>query len=301
MPTYTAFGLCINSDIELPPLLSSDNDSADIRIVIGQVDKKGLAAPVKVKPYSQIAPNELWLHIPDIAWFYVSNGNTIVVEPEAGADMQSVKLYLLGSCMGAIIYQRNLLVIHGNAIRFGDECVIFAGNSGNGKSTLAAAFHQRGYEILADDLSVIDGQLRVQPSYPQIKLWHDSAKKLEIDTEGLKRIRLQVDKYAYPIKEAFCNKPLPVKALYILNTHNQADFVFTEITGMKKFRPLKNHSYRAAYLDGLGLGAEHLKLCSQLANNIDITRITRPSSGFKLDELVALLEEDINKSKVKVA
>lgn len=300
MPTYFAFGLTFDSDLELPPLLAADTSTPDVRITCGAVSKTGLASPEKIKPFCQVAPNELWLHVPGIARFYVAHGNAIIVEPEDGADMQSVRLYLLGSCMGALIYQRNRLVIHGNAIRFGDECVIFAGRSGNGKSTLAAAFHQRGHEVLADDLSVIDEQLQVQPSYPQLKIWHDTAKKLGMDLDGLNRIRLQVEKYAYPIPTSFCRTPLPVKALYLLNTHNQSEFLFEPIQGMAKFKPLKANSYRSNYIDGLGLNAEHLKLCSRLANQIAITRITRPDSGFRLDELVELIEADLTRTKDKV-
>ena len=301
MPRYKAFGLTFKSDIELPPLINLESQKADVIIEIGEVSKTGLVAPNSIKPYCQIAKNQLWLHVPDIAWFHVTNGNHILVEPEKNADLQSVRLFLLGSCIGAIMYQRNRLVIHGNAIRFGDGCVIFAGNSGNGKSTLAAAFHKRGYEILSDDLSVIDEHIHVQPSYPQLKLWHDTAQKLDIDISGLNRIRLQVDKYAYPITNSFCDSPLPIKAVYILNTHNQDKFEFAPIKGVDKFHPLKNQSYRSHYLEGLGLKAEHLKLCGQVANNIDITRITRPKEGFKLDELVDLIEADIKRREEKAA
>lgn len=301
MLTYYAFGLNFESDIELSPFTVADAKTSDVRIIKGAVSEAGIEAAIVNKPFMQSSPNKLWLHIPNIARFYVADGNTIVVEPMKGADMQSVKLFLLGSCMGAIMYQRNRLVIHGNAIRFGDECVIFAGASGVGKSTLAAAFVKRGYRILADDLSVIDEYGCVQPSYPQLKLWSDTAKKLEIDTSNLEQIRLQVEKYAYPLKKEFYTKPLPVKALYILNHHNQENFIVEPLVGIKKFEPLKTHSYRGGYLEGLGLNAKHLTLCASVANKIDISRMTRPRVGFKLDELIELIETDVNTAKAKTA
>jgi len=300
MSTYTAFGLSIHSDMQLPALLRSNNKKIDIQIIRGKVNKKGLDAPEQTRLFSQLAVNELWLHVPNIAWFYVSNGNKIIVEAENGSDEQSIILYILGTCMGAIMHQRNRLVIHGNAIRVGEGCVVFAGQSGNGKSTLAAAFHQRGYSILADDLAVIDEQGKVQPSYPQIKLWHDTAKKLEIEISRLKRIRLQIDKYAYPIKDGFCTIPLPIKAIYILNNHNQDEFLFEPIKGIAKFNPLKNNTYRINHLDGLGLKKQHFKRCSQLANQIQLTRITRPNDSFELNTLVELIEADLTKKELYV-
>ncbi len=298
MYRYKAFGLNINSDIELPSLLETDQPTIDIEIIRGEVNKNGLSTPDVIKPFSQLAKNKLWLHIPEIAWFYITDGNRIIVEPESGADMQSVRLFLLGTCMGAVMHQRNRLVIHANAIRFGDGCVIFMGNSGNGKSTLAARFHQLGYEVLTDDLAVIDDDLNVLPGYPQMKLWQDTADKLGIDTNKLKRIRLQIEKYAYPITDSFCKEPLPVKAGYVLRTHNQEEFIFEPLNGVKKFNPLKFNTYRVQHLEGLGLKSTHLKQCAKLADNINLTRITRPIQGFHLDELIEKIEADLKQQDV---
>ncbi len=292
--TYLAFGLIINSSIDLPPLQKSTEDIFDVTIKRGEVSRTGLEKPEVVKPFSQTAATELWLHVPDVAWFYVSHGNRIVVDTESDCDLQTIRLFLLGSCLGAILQQRNRLVIHGNAIRFGDECVIFAGNSGNGKSTLAAALHQRGYQVLTDDLAVVDEQFRVQPSYPQLKLWYDSAKKLNINIDELKQIRLQINKYAYPIKEGFCNTPLLIRAIYILNSHNEENFTFEPIMGMEKFNPLKNNTYRINYLDGMGLKPNHLKQCAELANRVNLTRITRPQHNFQVEKLVEMIENDLD-------
>lgn len=293
MHLYTAFGLNFHSELELTPLKTAEATNPDVRIVLGPVSHTGLDQPHVTKPFCQTAPNQLWLDVPDIARFQVSDGNMIIVDPKPDADPQSVQLFLLGSCMGAIMYQRNRLVIHGNAIRFRHGCVIVAGASGAGKSTLAAAFVKRGYQVLADDLSVIDDHVRVQPSYPQLKIWRDTAKKLDIDTSPLKRIRMQVDKFAFPLHEQFYSEPLPIKAVYILNPHNQPDLRVEEITGMNKFQPLKNQSYRGGYLEGLGLNAQHLTLCASLANQSRVARIIRPNNGFKINELVELIEDDM--------
>jgi hypothetical protein len=191
------------------------------------------------------------------------------------------------------MHQREQVILHGNAIRFGEQCVVFAGNSGNGKSTLATAFYQRGYEILSDDLAVIDADFNVQPSYPQLKIWQDVADKLNIDTSKLTRIRYQVNKYAYPLKKGFCETPLPVSAVYILHTHNKDEIEFESVLGFEKFNPLKNHTYRSKVLNGLNLKKQHLANCSQLADRIRLVHITRPRSGFKIDELVEYVEKDL--------
>jgi len=299
--SYHAFGLNIDSHFELPALpLATSDASADVRIHTGSVSTEGLDNPNKATPFYQSAENTLWLNVPDIARFLVTNGNSIVVDAAPDADEQSIRLYLLGSCMGAILHQRGILAIHGNAVRFGDQCVVFAGHSGAGKSTLAAAFHQRGHEILADDVCAIDAEGRVAPSLPQLKLWQDEARKLEIDTDELNRIRLQVEKFAFPLDKP-AMEHLPVAAIYILNSHNRDEFEIETIKGMQKFNPLKNNTYRMGYLDGLGLKAEHLGLCSKLAGRIHLSRIPRPNHGFKLDELIELITNDLSEKGIVAA
>ncbi|OIO67620.1 MAG: hypothetical protein COW18_02480 [Zetaproteobacteria bacterium CG12_big_fil_rev_8_21_14_0_65_54_13] len=298
---YNAFGLNIHSHIELPALPPAIGEvTADVFISIGPVSASGLEKPNKATPFYQSAENILWLNVPDIARFLVRDGNSIVVDPYSGSDEQSIRLYLLGSCMGAILHQRGVLVMHGNAVRFGDRCVVFAGHSGAGKSTLAAAFHKRGHEILADDVCAIDAEGHVAPSFPQLKLWQDAAKRLSIDTDELNRIRLQVEKYAYPLDNP-AMEHLPVAAIYILNSHNRDEFEIESIRGMQKFNPLKNNTYRVGYLDGLGLKAEHLGLCSKLAGRIHLSRITRPNHGFKLDELVEMIMGDLRNKGIVAA
>ncbi|WNO09099.1 hypothetical protein [Teredinibacter sp. KSP-S5-2] len=298
MRIYTAFGLYIESDIELPPLAMCYQAKADIVIRLAAVSYSGLLTPVVVKPFSQTAPNELWFHVPGIAWFYVFNGNTVHIMPEENADMQSIRLYVLGTCMGAIMHQRNRLILHGNAIRVGNECIVFAGNSGNGKSTLATAFYKRGYQILSDDLAVLDDSFKVQPTYPQIKIWQDTANKFDIDTQALTRIRYHVEKFALPLNtDGFCDTPLPVKRIYILKTHNKDTVDLETIRGMDKFMPLKAQTYRYGHLEGLGLKPQHLKICSELANKVELKRITRPKQKFCVDALVNIIEKDLEQEK----
>ncbi len=295
---YKAFGLIISSDIKLPPLhlllQSQDAPSIDVTIRRGEIDKNGLKQATTIGLYCQVAANHLWLHVPNIAWFEVIDGNQIVVMPEPGVDQQSIRLYILGSCLGCILHQRHFLVMHANTIRFGDQCVMFAGASGNGKSTLAAAFHQRGQQVLADDVSAINSQGEVIPSYPQLKLWYDTIKQLDIELAGLNKIRLQVNKYAYPLDDdSFCQKPLPLAAIYLLNTHNQEGFLKEPITGFNKFNPIKNNTYRPSYIKGLELQSIQLQQASKLAGQIHITSITRPNQLFQIDQLIDFIQQDM--------
>ena len=287
---YSAFGFQIASDFQLPPLISSSHTAADITVSARAVDPNGLEAPDVVKPLCQIQKDKLWLHIPNVAYFLIEDGRSITYQKEPGCDDDSLRLFILGSCFGAVFHQRGCLVLHANAIKVGDDCVVFMGPSGNGKSSLAAGFYLRGYPILTDDVAVVDSEGYVYSGYPQLKLWADVARRLQIDTAGLHRIRPQVEKFAFPTISNFVATRAKLRAAYVLSTHNQDDIVLSRIAGMAKFNPLKNNTYRINYVKGLHQQPVHFQLISTLAQQIQLFHISRPKAHFCLDEMISLLE-----------
>jgi len=54
----------------------------------------------------------------------------------------------MGSAMGALLRQRNILPFHGSYVEVDGEGVIFVGPSGIGKSAIAGGFHKRGFALL---------------------------------------------------------------------------------------------------------------------------------------------------------
>lgn len=293
---FSAYGLRFKSDLDLPELNAADHvdlaASHDVEILKAPVSPNGLEGGAPLGPYLWANSESLWLHIPHVARFLVTGGHRITVDPEPGIDEESIRVFLLGSAMGALLFQRGYLVLHGNAIRIGHQCMICVGHSGAGKSTLAAAFLQRGYEILADDVVPIDSECRALPGFPRIKLWQDTADKLGIDTQGLRRIRPDLEKFNFPMAVG-TEEPLPVRWVYILGSHHNPETLFEPIRGLDRFTPLRNNSYRVRYMDGMALKKDHLKLCGKLAGRIHLTRITRPEQGFELDGLVDRILSDI--------
>ena len=297
MQYYSAFQLVIQSELyfpELLPLAGSSDCKFDVSIKIGKVDRQGIPNPLYHGLLYQVNEVCFWLTVPDVARFLISGGNSIIVEPFAGVDEDSIRVFILGSCMGALLMQRNLFLLHGNAIKVGSNCISFAGNSGVGKSTLSAAFFKRGYSILADDVCAVDSIGHVLPSFPQIKLWLDASTHLKIETEALRKIRPNIDKFAVPLGTQFHSDPLTLKVVYILQSHNKDDFKFSTISGMNKLKPLQNNTYRRAYLKGMGKEKAYFNQCGTLSNQIHLVNIVRPQHGFKLDKLVNLIEADIH-------
>lgn len=72
-----------------------------------------------------------------------------------------------------LFYERGLFLLHGAALRRGDEAFIAIGDSGTGKSTLAYSAHLAGWTILGDDMVLVDARgphptVRGVPRVPSI-------------------------------------------------------------------------------------------------------------------------------------
>ncbi len=293
---YTGYNLLFQSDIPLPELLSHESDKnalPDVTIRFATIGSDGLPDGKQLGPFLWVSAKELWLQIPKVARFLVQGGNTILIDPEPGIDEDSLRVFLLGSALGALLFQRGYLVIHGNAIQIGDQCMVCVGQSGAGKSTLAAGFMKRGYPILADDVVPVDKACNALPGFPRIKIWQDVADHLKIDTSGLRRIRPNIEKFNYPLQQQFAAEPLPIRWIYILGSENIDNIRFEPIQGMQRFPLLYNNTYRARYLEGMEIKPLHLQLCGKLASKIRLAKVTRSQSGFALDQLIDHLLADM--------
>lgn len=294
MYQYQAYDVGIQSELELPELAYEHGQTPpDVQVKLGKVDVTGIPEEASKALFFEATPSKFWLNVQGVGRYLVEDGSKITIDANETADEDSIRVFLLGSAMGALLMQRGMFLLHANAIKIGGGCVAFAGRSGIGKSTLTAAFSKRGYLVLADDVCAVDEKSEVMPSFPNIKLWADTSKHLDINTQNLRRIRPQIEKFSVPMKQAYHGKPCPLQAVYILNEHNKPDFVFESLEGLQKIQPLKNNTYRYPYVKHSGRVKQHLKQVAALAAKMDVVRVTRPNQGFQLDELVARIEEDL--------
>ena len=293
--TYRCYGLVVSSELELPDLGTPVPDATAAPDV---VVRRGSLEPPAVEP----GPYGLWrdgdrcgVLVPEVARYEARAGREIVVDAIAGADPAAVRLFVLGSMMGAVMMQRDHLVLHGTAVRVGEACAVVLGNSGAGKSTLAAELDRRGLDVLSDDVVPVDAEGRAVPGYPRIKLWSDALERLGVDPAGLERVRDKHEKFQLPLQRADL-EPLPVRWLYALERHAGEDLRLTPVHGAETFALLHEHTYRNELLQGAGPAARHLQQCAALVGVARLTRVARPAESMTVeataDAILADIESD---------
>jgi hypothetical protein len=137
-------------------------------------------------------------------------------------SLEDTTTYLLGPIAGFILRIRGVSSLHASVVVIDGEAVALVGAPGAGKSTTAAAFALRGHPVLTDDLAPLvedDGRFIVQPSYPRLRLWPESAEMLLGSPEALPRLTPTWEKLYLALGtegQVYQDLPMPLAAIYLL-------------------------------------------------------------------------------------
>ncbi len=284
---YKAFNLNVFSRIPVAGLVEDDGKDPDIVIREGKTPEQ-LEKPLNNGILFQATKNEFLLKIMNLGRVHVQNGDTIIIERMNNASWDEFSAFILGIVFGALLHQRRLLPLHGSSVSFKKKGLIFAGTSGTGKSTLAAAFIHNGAKLLADDISLINfstGRPEIVPAFPGMKIWEDSLKHLGKNPGKYRPIRENLKKYLYTVKK-YHDQQIAVNHIFVISSHNRETFEIRDIQGIEKFNILKNNTYFFRGMNRTGIMEKHFQMCNLLAQYIPVSHITRPSGSFRIDEMI---------------
>lgn len=290
---YRLYGLELRSEILLPELQVGDSGKPDVTVSLGQVPDPPDECAFGDLLF-QTTSRGCWLGWRGLGRFFVEGGRSITVQPDAKADAAALRVFILGSVFGALLHQRGVLPLHASAVRLGAGCVAFLGDSGEGKSTLAAAFVRAGASLVADDVLVVaetDGALTVWPAYPQLKLAEGTADRLGWPTRDLERGSVD-RKIALPTRERFVDEAVELLRLYVLVKGGREPSRIEGVEGFDKVEALINHTYRLWLVDAATAGAAHLQLACRLASRVPVRRLVRGDGDGSPRRLRQLVEGD---------
>ncbi|WAH57644.1 hypothetical protein LZ023_32560 [Pseudomonas silvicola] len=221
MPDYLICGLAVRSEVELPGVVKAvaPVESADVFI-----RRAAVALPFEGDVGSglnwHVEGANLLFRVPGIVRCQVTEGRLIQFAPEGDTCAAEAVPFLLSTGFGALLHQRELLVLHASAVAFNGHAVAICGPSGVGKSTLAAALCSAGGGFVCDDMAVVrfeaDGTPAITPDGRQHRLWSDAVEHLALDDRRGQAVRATLRKYHVDPGVVAVPAKVPLKAIIVL-------------------------------------------------------------------------------------
>ncbi|HET6975024.1 MAG TPA: hypothetical protein VFI24_01775 [Pyrinomonadaceae bacterium] len=316
MSFYSAiYGLQIHLNESVPGLLLSRQQSqaVDIEIHFGSM-------PASFQ--GEQASRELWYVNPEpgvggkprlVVWsfadhfnFQYADGTEFLIDaggtriwatwPSETLTLEDTATYLLGPVMGFVLLLRGFISLHACAVAIDERAVAIVGPAGSGKSTTAAAFAERGYRILAEDVVTLrerDGEFMVQPGVPSIRLWPSSVEVLYGTASALPKLTPTWDKCYLDLtqeKYQFQQEPLPLAAIYLLSERRDdvSAPVVEDLTAAEGLMSLIANTY-ATYLMNKEMRAREFALLQRVLSSVPLKRVTPHSDAARIDELCQVI------------
>ncbi|HTV70461.1 MAG TPA: serine kinase [Rhizobiaceae bacterium] len=293
---YRAFGLEIHSDLELPELPPSDSGQPDIAIRIGKFDR---AVPGTAGgSYHEFSDEDRFLAWSAVGKFLITGGTQIDIEPADGVDPRLIAFPLLGPVMALLLHDRGQFVLHASAVSVNGVAAAFLGDKGAGKSTTAAAMLAAGHKLVTDDVLAIevrgDGDCRIEPAFPQVKLAADAAIRIPLaEAEILPTVHPAIEKRLHKLTGEFPESAQSIRRIYVLKRGSEARI--TALPSADALSALFRFSYvlRFGRQGLLGGASRHLEQASHLVRNVGVSILEVPDNLGRLPEVVDLVARNL--------
>jgi hypothetical protein len=226
---YHLYGLRLRSEWPLPYSQMRAPCLAEVGLVRGTpsrfsnaLKEAGTATDHEVGPRCvRLADGQTYLQWSGRCEFLVSaDGRLVAARPLCRSSAEAFHTYLLGQALSFALIKQGFDPLHATVVAIDGVAVAFLGESGYGKSTLAAAFVRAGHRLLTDDLLVLSedgGGFTAHPGPPRIKLFPEIARSvLSPKVHGIP-ITKTTPKLVIPLEgEQTVDYAVPLKTVYVL-------------------------------------------------------------------------------------
>ena len=301
MREYGAYGLRVCSAIALPfDPLPGPSAEPDVTVRLGAVPATLPAGPGNVTrtPIGEARSGAFLMLIEGVARYLVTNGRDVLIEPLEGDD-EVAGFFCVGLPFTILLQQRGVATLHAAAVATEVGAVLLLGRSGIGKSSLAAALVERGYPLLADDVTGVmldaGGRPVALPACAHQKLWAHTLDKMKWRPRARAKVRRDMEKY-WVRAERHCATPLPVRAAFVLNSARRPDIAIESVSPSAAFWMLWRYTHYRRVMDALGQRPAHFRAVTTMAWSVPLGRAVRPKTPFLLEALTDRIEAHLCKA-----
>lgn len=297
---YLAYGIPIISSVEFPAFVECYDkiNAKPIYVSQGKVPETLRETALEEKPFSVFNENELLYAVPNVARYYVRNGEEIIIEPLEG-DWSEILLFFYSNCMAAALFQRNLIPFHVSGVFINENKVLlFAAPSRTGKSTTSVMLQQKGYAPFTDDTAILcveDGKCFAQASYPMIRLWQNSITQqtvFEGNSKQCIRTDIEIDKYGFMFHHQFVPEKVEVVGIVFLEAEGNEILIKKNKLNLA-IQHLGNNIYRKQWLNGMKKQALQFKQLTSIVNAVPTWIASRPKAQATFESFADAIEQQV--------
>jgi hypothetical protein len=224
---YYVYGITVRSEIPLALPRQGDGGLARVELRLASASYfaeriRGVNFQTDAGDWYQYAslPNgSSYVRWSDVGEFLVSaNGLCIACRRAEKASLESFQVYMLGQALSFALVKRGFEPLHATVVVVNGKAVAFLGDSGFGKSSLAACFLERGHRVLTDDLLIVQESgscVLAYPGPPRIKLFPNMASRFLGKSAIGVPMNLEAKKLIVSMDaQRSCGVPVPLGAVY---------------------------------------------------------------------------------------
>lgn len=290
---YRVYGLVLESAIPLPCPHVATRARPDVRLrSIGarrfEQARRLLQLPAEPNQWfdcGRLDDGTRYLRWAGLFEFLISSdARTIDYHGLEKASDESLTTYLLGQVLSFSLLSFGYEPLHATAVVIDGEAVAFLGDCGYGKSTLGAAFLDRGRRILTDDvltLEMREGCWMAHAGPPRLKLFPSVARTVLARPAG-RRLHADTTKLILPLAAAQVNgQSVPLRALYVLPepaphaARRPGRVSIAPVEGQEAFLEILRAAFNLMWVDRSRL-ANQFTVATRLVRDVPVRRLAYP-------------------------
>ncbi len=195
------------------------------------------------------------------------------------------------------------LLLHAGIPVVRGRAVCFIGPSGQGKSTLTAAFLQAGFPVLSDEMAVIQkgeaGSLSVPPGLPDIRLWPKAFHGVRLPFLQGRPIMSHLAKRRFSLagngngSRLLVKKPVPLGAVYVLSRRKGGRTEMQPLEGTEALLALFRNAYNRI-VEAPEILRRQFEVANEVVRTVPVKRLSYPSDFSQLPRVREAILRDLS-------